>query len=277
MDDESKRDPQKYKQFWDEYGNFVREGACTDFAFKEDIAKLIRCESSALEADKLTSLDEYISRMDPTQNDIFILCVPNRKLAESSPYFEAFKAKNREVLFLYAQLDDFVMSTLSEYNKKKLISVESNAAKTSLKGEKANEEEKAQDQVSKEELKEVAKWMKEVLEGKVSSITESDRLTDSPAIIVDHESASMRRMMKYVDPQRAPDLPKQQLEINPKHPIIKSLTTLRITNEEIAKLVVEQVYDNALVTAGLLDDARLMIPRLNNLITASLKSIQSKE
>jgi len=270
--DEASKDPAKYKLFWDEYGNFLREGICTEFAFKEDIAKLLRAESSGVEAGKVTSLDEYVSRMPADQTEIFYLCAPNRQVAETSPYYEAFKEKNKEVLFLYTQLDDFVMTNLQEYAKKKLVSVESNAAKTALKSEKG--EEKEEDKLSKEDLKELAKWMKEVLVGKVSSITESDRLVGSPAIIVDHESASMRRMMKYVDPIRAPELPKQQLEINSKHAIIKGLATLRTTNPDMATLIAEQVYDNALIAAGLLDDARTILPRLNNLMATALKQTQ---
>jgi len=107
---------------------------------------------------------------------------------------------------LYNQLDDFVMTNLAEYSGKKLVSIESAKAKEALKTDKSKEE--TTDRLSKEEVKEIAKWMKDILIGKVSSVTESDRLVDSPALIVDHESASMRRMMKYVDPQRIPELPK---------------------------------------------------------------------
>jgi HSP90 family molecular chaperone len=253
-----------------EFGSFIREGVCTDFGFKEDIAKLLRSESSALPAGKLTSLEDYVSRISEDQKEIFFLCVPNRQLAESSPYYEAFKAKNKEVLFLYTQLDDFVMSNLSEYSGRKLVSVESSAAKQALKADKA-EEEKGE-KLSSDEVKELSKWMKEVLSGKVSSISESDRLFDSPAIIVDHESASIRRMMKYVDPSRSPELPKQQLEINPKHQVIRGLNSLRTSNENLAKLIAEQLFDNALVAAGLLDDPRYMVPRMTTILDSAIQA-----
>jgi len=269
LDEESKKNPEKYIEFWDEFGSFIREGVCTDFSFKEDLAKLLRFDSSN-QKDKLTSLEEYNSRMDQEQKEIFYLSVPNRQLAESSPYYEAFKAKKKEVLFLYNQLDDFVMTNLAEYSGKKLVSIESAKAKEALKADKSKEETTGK--LSKEEVKEIAKWMKDILTGKVSSVTESDRLVDSPALIVDHESASMRRMMKYVDPQRIPELPKQQLEINPKHPVIKGLNVLRTTDAELAKLIAEQVFDNALAAAGLLDDPRIMVPRLNSLLESAINS-----
>lgn len=272
LDEEAKKDPSKYADFWSEFGSFLREGVCTDLTFKDDLAKLLRMESSIIGDGKLTSLEEYVSRMDKDAKEIFFLCAPNRSIAESSPYYEAFKAKNKEVLFLYNQLDDFVMTNLSEFNGKKVVSVESAKAKDAIKDEK---QETATDKLSTEEVKDFSNWMKEVLSGKVSSVAESDRLVDSPAIIVDHESASMRRMMKYIDPQRTAELPKQALEINPKHPIIKGLNTLRTNDEILAKLITEQVYDNALAAAGLLDDPRLMVPRLNSLLLSAIKNIKN--
>jgi TNF receptor-associated protein 1 len=68
-------------------------------------------------------------------------------------------------------------------------------------------------------------------------------LTDTPAIIVDHESGSFRRMMKYVDPEHAPSLPKQQVEINPKHPVILGVNALRTEAPEKAKIIIEQVLN----------------------------------
>lgn len=97
LDEEASKETKKYTKFWHEFGNFIREGLCTDITYKEELAKLLRCESSATEESKLTSLDDYISRMDKEQKEIYYLCVPNRALALSSPYYEAFKANNKEV------------------------------------------------------------------------------------------------------------------------------------------------------------------------------------
>jgi HSP90 family molecular chaperone len=91
------------------------KGVCTDTKFKEEIAKLLRMESSKTKAGEFTSLDKYIENMLKGQKDIFFLVIPNRAFAESSPYFEAFKERNVEVLFLYQAIDDFVMSNLAEY------------------------------------------------------------------------------------------------------------------------------------------------------------------
>jgi HSP90 family molecular chaperone len=97
FDDESKKDPKKYETFFNEFGAFLKEGIVTDFGSKEDLAKLLRFESSKLEAGSMTSLDDYISRMHPEQKEIYYLCAPSRALAEQSPYYEGFKAQDKEV------------------------------------------------------------------------------------------------------------------------------------------------------------------------------------
>lgn len=97
LDEEARADPKKYETFWNEFGPFLKEGLCTDFSLKEEIGKLLRFESSHTKPGELTSLDEYIERMGSDQKDIFYLCVPQRSLAETSPYYEAFRAKKREV------------------------------------------------------------------------------------------------------------------------------------------------------------------------------------
>lgn len=86
----------------------------------------------------------------------------------------------------------------------------------------------------------------------------------------------MRRMLKYVDPERAPELPPQKLDINPKHPIIVNLENLRSSNPSLAKVIIEQVFDNALIAAGLLDDSRSMLPRLNELMMNIVQSQKSE-
>jgi HSP90 family molecular chaperone len=117
---EMKTNADKYDKFYSEFGQFLKEGICTDYVHKEEIAKLLRIESSHLAAGKLTTIDEYIERMPKERSEIYYLIVPNRNFAESSPYFESFKAKDVEVLFLYdTRLDDFVFSNLAEFKGKK--------------------------------------------------------------------------------------------------------------------------------------------------------------
>jgi TNF receptor-associated protein 1 len=97
LNEKAIKEPDAYRTWFAEFGLFLKEGVCRDYSNQADIAKLLYFESSTMEEGKLTSFDEYISRCTPEQDQIFFLCAPNRKLAEESPYFETFKAHNREV------------------------------------------------------------------------------------------------------------------------------------------------------------------------------------
>jgi len=274
FEDEAKRDPVQYAKFFSEFGNFLREGAVSEWEHKEDISKLLRYESSALNAENLTSLEDYVTRISNTKQDqIFYLIAPDRELAEASPYYESFKKKGVEVLFMYQPLDDFVMNNLNRFQNKKLLTIESLEAAEALTKmtDQAEIVDATPEKLNAEQFKEFATWMKGALEGKVSNIRESTRLSESPAIVVDHMSATQRRMMRFVDQSRTAAVGKQQLEVNPSHPIILKLNELRNVDEERATLVAEQIFDNALAAAGLLDDARMMVPRLNKLLQFAVK------
>jgi len=240
-------------KFWPEFNIFLKEGICSDFKWKDDIAKLVRFESSALDGGKLTGLEQYVSRMPEDQQTIYYLSVPSRDLALGSPYYEGFKKKGTEVLFLYQGIDDFVMSNIGEFNGKKLASIESSKVEQEATPETPDATEFIQ-------------WFKETLPDKVSNVKTSSRLVDTPAIVVDHETASFRRMMKMMDPERTQALPKQSLEVNVDHPIMQKLNKVRTSNPKAARLLAEQIFDNALIAAGLMDDARSMLPRMNAIL-----------
>jgi len=289
FDDESNADPQKYEKFFREFGVFLKEGVCTDAKFKEDIAKLLRMESSTTNTGELTSLDKYIERMPKEQKDIYFLVTPTRQLAESSPYFETFKENGVEVLFMYTDIDDFVMANLQNYKDKRVVTIESAEAGAAVhkiaeqikkdKKDENKEEDKKNETVAltPEQFKDFAKWMKEVLVSRVSSVTDTTRLSSSPAVIIDHESMAFRRTMRKMDPLNTPALPKQQLQVNIKHPIIIKLNQVRATEPQLAKEIAEQVFDNALIQAGLLDEGRSMIPRLQKLMEISLDTKTQKQ
>lgn len=270
LDTMSKKENDKFHKFWNEFANFIKEGVCTDVANKDEIARLLRYDTS-LGEDKPCSLDDYIGRMPPDQQEIFYLYSPSRKSALASPYFEAFDSAGTEVIFVYSHIDDFVMKNLTKYSKRKLVSIESGKATPNSKAEAdKTAEEKESEKALEDEGKELCEWFTKALSKNVSSVKTTLRLKDSPAIVVDHESAAVRKMMKYVESMgHQEDLPKQKLEINPKHPIMQNLLVLKDTNPELATLVSEQVFDNALIAADIMDNPRMMLNRLNQLLTAA--------
>src|SRR4029450_2623211 len=124
LDEESKADPEKYDRFYKEHGHCLKEGVASDWTHREAIAKLLRFESSFTEAGKTTTLTDSWSRMPEGQKEIYYLLAPSREAAEASPYFEVFREKKFEVLFLTHAHDEFVMDHLATFDGKKLISAE---------------------------------------------------------------------------------------------------------------------------------------------------------
>jgi len=210
-------------------------------------------------------LDDYVSRMGPAQKGIYFLQAPNRNIAAESPYFTSFEKQRIEVLFCYHAIDTFIMSNLQEYNKRRIISLEQAEAGEEQSG--AKQEEK-KDTAPPQSIQALCVWIEKVLGDRVLSAKPSQRPINGPAIVVDHQPSAHRKMLKLVDPNMAElnTLPKQKLEVNPDHPVIKRLNDAKDSNPKLALLIMEQVYDNALVAADILDDPRSMLPRLNRLL-----------
>jgi len=202
-----------------------------------------------------------VARMPSDQKEIYCLLAANRAAAEASPYFEVFKERKWEVLFLHDPWDEFVVEHLHTFDGKPLKLAEKADLNLSAKKEGA---------LSEEASKSLTQWLKETLGDKVNEVRVSQRLVDSPAVVVDSDkfmTSSMRRMMKAMK-QDGPDLPpaKQDFEINPAHPIMARLEAMRQKDAALAGSVAEQILDNARVAAGLLEDPRAMLARLNMLM-----------
>lgn len=265
LDEQAEKDAETYGKFYAEYQRFLKEGIVTDFTHKEALGKLLRYESSALDAGKLTSLAEYVKRMPGDQKEIYCLLAANRAAAESSPYFEVFRERKWEVLFLHDPWDEFVVEHLHTFEGKALRLAEKAELNLSARKDGA---------LSEDAAKELAKWLKETLGGKVGEVRVSERLVESPAVVVDADkfmTASMRRIMKAMKQagsKETPDLPatRHDFEINPAHPIIARLDAVRQKDAALAGSVAEQLLDNARVAAGLLEDPRAMLTRLNSLL-----------
>ena len=261
LDEQSEKEAEAYEKFYTEYQRFLKEGVVTDFTHKEALGKLLRYESSTLDQGKLTSLADYVKRMPSDQKEIYCLLAANRAAAEASPYFEVFKERKWEVLFLYDAWDEFVMEHLHTFDGKPLKLAEKADLNLSAKKEGA---------LSEDAAKSLSQWLKETLGDKVGEVRASQRLVESPAVVVDADkfmTASMRRIMKAMK-QDGPEIPaaKHDLEINPAHPIMARLDAMRLKDAALAGSVAEQILDNARVAAGLLEDPRAMLTRLNSLL-----------
>lgn len=262
---EAGADPEKYQGFYRKFERFFKEGVATDFSHREQLAKLLRFESSMTETGKLSSFADYAARAKDGQDKIYYLVGAGREQLESSPYVEAFKARGLEVIYFTEAVDEYVVESLGEVEGKKLVSV-SHAGleleEAAVEGDRLNEEETAA----------LCAFLKEELGDKVVAVAAGNRLVDSPVIALvpqDGMTAQMRRMMKAMD-ENFQDEVKVELEINPRHPLVRKLAAAREGNPEVAGLVARQLLDNALIAAGLLDDARDTVARMNRLMEKAM-------
>lgn len=260
--EQAEKEAETYQKFYAEYQRFLKEGVMTDSTHKAALGPLLRYESSALEKGKLTSLTEYVKRMPSEQKEIYCLLAPNRAAAEASPYFEVFKERKFEVLFLYDPWDEFVTEHLHTFEDKPLRLAE--------KADLDVSEAKREGALSEEAAKTLAQWLKETLGDKVGEVRVSKRLVESPAVVVDADkflTSSMRRVLQALKKEGEETAPaKHDLEINPAHPIVTRLDATREKDAALAASVAEQILDNARVAAGLLEDPRAMLQRLNQLL-----------
>ncbi|WP_404425722.1 molecular chaperone HtpG [Nibricoccus sp. IMCC34717] len=262
LEEEAKNRPDGYQEFYQQFGIYLKEGAALDFTHKEQLTKLLRFESSLTEKGKSTSLADYVSRMGSEQKEIYYLLGASREAIENGPYLEGFKARNLEVLFCYESVDEYVMNNVREFDGKKLTAADHADVKLS-------DLPKPEGGLSDSEVKDLAAWLKESLGERVAEVKASERLVDSPAVALNADkfmSPHMRRMMKAMNKDSAESPLRVNLEINPRHAVITRLATARRDNPDRAKLVAEQILDNALISAGLLDDATAMVKRLYKLL-----------
>ena len=270
LEDEAKNRPEAFAEFYREFGVYLKEGAALDHTHKDQLLKLLRFESNLTEKGKTTSLTDYVSRITGDQKEIYYLIGPNREAIEAGPYLEGFKARSLEVLFCYESVDEYVMHNVREFEGKKLTAADHADVKLS------DLPQAAEGALSEAETKKLTEWLKETLGERVASVKASDRLVDSPALALNADkfmSPHLRRMMKAMQ-KDAPASPlRVDLEINPRHAVIKRLAALSMAaapaDTEKAKLVAEQILDNALISAGLLEDASKMVQRLYKLLESA--------
>ena len=270
LNEQAKGDPGKYNEFWNQFGYFIKEGIANDFTHRDELSKLLRFASSKSAPGELVSLSDYLERMPEGQKEIYYLNGPNRETIEAGPYLEAFKARDLEVLYTHEPVDDFVLSNMMTYKEKKLVSADQ--AELELP---QLQEELSGERLDAEKAGLLAAWLKEVLGDRIGEVKESERLHNSPAMILNQNplmTSSMQRVMKAMNKDLGlPGMGQIVMEINPRHELIKGLAGLRERDEDFARLAAEQIYDNALIAAGLLEDPRNMVDRMYGILLKAMK------
>jgi len=270
LDEEAKKNPESYEKFYSKFNVYLKEGIAIDTNHREQLGKLLRYESSLTDPEKLTSLADVVSRMKEDQKEIYYIHAPSRSTIEAGPYLETFKARNLEVLFVYDSIDEFALGHLDEFDGKKIVS----ADQADLELEDTPTKGKP---LAEDKLNDLCQFISGTLGEKVKEVTKSKRLVDSPAVVLNADkmmTASMRRMMKSMQ-QDISTAPLVNLEINSRHTLIKNLASLKGKDESLAKMVVEQIFDNAMVAAGFVEDPRSMVNRVYDILERVTKDNKS--
>ena len=259
-DDEAKIE--KYRTFWTQFGQVLKEGVGEDQANQERILKLLRFASTHTDsADQTVSLAEYISRMKEGQDKIYYVTGDTFNAAKNSPHLEIFRKKGVEVLLLSDRVDEWMLSFFTEFDGKQMTSV----AKGGLDlGNLSDEKEKKEHEETEKNFKDLLDRMKAALEDKVKEVRVTFRLTDSPACLVSDEnelSGNLLRMLKAAG-QQAPDT-KPILEINPEHPLLQKLKSDDQHFDEWAQVLFDQAL---LAEGGQLNDPAAYVKRINQLL-----------
>ncbi len=250
-------EPETYRGFYQNFSRFLKEGIVSSHEHRESLAGLLRFESSLSEPGTLHSFDDYLSRAKEDQKEIYFLTGASREVIESGPYLEAFKARGLEVAFFTEGVDEFVFESLSTFKDKKIVRADQ--ADIEL-----DDHHLEGDALAASDVEALQTWWKEAMPEQIKEVKPGNRLIDSPVVALVPEDApnpQMRAMMKAM----GQDLPAVNpiLEINPRHALIKKLSALRESNPELATLVAQQLVDQSMLSAGLIEHPQSLAQRMN--------------
>jgi molecular chaperone HtpG len=258
----AENEPEKYATFWMQFGAVLKEGIADDYDNRESISRLLRFNStkSSSREDQDVSFSDYVSRMKDGQEKIYYLIAPTLEAASSSPHLEAFRKKGIEVLLLGQAVDNWVVTSLPEFEGKRLQSV---AQGTSDFGALEDQAEHDAREKAAGEFADLLSRMKAILGDKVAEVRVTNRLTTSPACIVASEPDIDLNLARRI---RGSGLPSQPvLELNPEHPLITRLN--RAPDDPHLAEWTHVLYSQAVLTLGArIDDPAAFVGRLNSLL-----------
>ena len=249
----------KFKAFYAEFGDVLKEGLGEDISNQARIAKLLHYVTSTHDGLE-TSFADYKERMKDGQKAIYYLTADNLASAKNSPQLELFKKKGIEVILMTNRVDEWAMNFLHEFDGTPLQNIAKGAVDL---GDLQDEEEKQEAEKAQETLKPVVDKLKIALSERAKDVRVSNRLVDSPALLVTADgelSPQMVQMLKQMG-QEVPET-KPILEINPNHPLIKRLETSE-QFDDLAQVIFDQ---SLLAEGGHLEDPAGYLKRINDLL-----------
>jgi molecular chaperone HtpG len=259
-------EPQKYKNFWKEFGRNLKEGIAIDPMAKEEIIPFFRYTTSKSEGDEI-SLDTYIERMADDQTEIYFVLGDSNSSVANSPHLDPFKSRELEVLYWTDPLDALIAPSMQEYNEKPFKNIDD--AEIKLPEQEDEEEDKGEEVIAEAAFNRFVGRCVTTLGDRVTEVRASKVLKDSPVRLVspaDEQNREMHRIQRMLSDEY--EVPKKIMEINRSHPLIADLAQL-IGDEPDAELInlsIEQLYDSALIQEGLHPNPADILPRVQKLL-----------
>lgn len=260
----AKNDADKYAEFWDNFGQVLKEGPAEDQGNTEKIAGLLRFASTHEDSsEQRVSLDDYISRMQDNQDKIYYIVADSYEAAKNNPALEIFRKKGIEVILMSDRIDEWLMNHLSEYSEKPFHSVTRGDLDLGDMDDEASK--KAQEETEKAFAGTVERFTT-ALGDQVKSVRATHRLTDSPACIVTDENDMSTQMAKLMEAagQKAPET-KYIFELNPEHALVQRIAEEQDDTRfaDWADLLLQQA---TLAERGSLKDPGSYVRKLNQMM-----------
>jgi molecular chaperone HtpG len=280
--DMAKEKPEDYKVFYDNFSRNLKLGVYEDDKHKDKLVELLRFYSSK-SGDDRTSLEDYVTRMKEGQKNIYYIAGENLAQVKNSPFIEKLRKKGYEVLYMVDTIDEYMTQRLKDYKEKKMVCVTKEGAL--LEDDLTEDEKKARE----EQYKDVCEKIKEILGDKVEKVQISDRITDTPAVLVTNEygwSANMERIMKaqaLQGNQMAQYMaPKKTMQINPDHRIIKALVERFKDSESVqqstTKDIVTMLFETSLINSGFaMEDPSVFVKRIHRMLELGLNMDEDED
>lgn len=246
LKDMIQKDREKYLEFYNEFGNVIKEGVSVDFTNKDKLLELLMYKTS--KRDELISLQDYETNMPEDQKEIYYLTGEDIETMKKSPLLEAFAKKNYEVIFMSDPIDEWVISSVQEFHGKKLKCI--NQGEIDLGDD---EETKEENKKLEEKFTSLLEKIGDILKDDISSVRFSHRLTDSPVCLVGEEGGISDQMAKVFAAMKqfVPES-KKILELNPHHQVVEKMQNLFESDQESSELVdySKLLYNEALMLSG---------------------------
>ncbi|MDK1118632.1 MAG: molecular chaperone HtpG, partial [Anaerolineae bacterium] len=265
----AKNDVEKYNTFWGEFGVYLKQGIAANPLEAESVHPLLRFKTTQ-NLEEWSSLEDYVGRMAKDQKEIYFIVGDEPTSVMLSPHLDFFKEQGTEVLLLTDPMDSFMLMGLTKYKDYEL----KNVAQADVKASEKSDEEADVKKISDNDFKTLIESFKNILGDRVTDVQASKRLSQSIARLVDPDGSvnpELQRVYKHLGKEY--EVPKKILELNPSHPILKNLLVLK-EKSEMQNLIVEQIYESALLVEGLHPDPSSMVPRIQQLMEAILSKAE---